>query len=233
MNDPTQWKPWLVSDQRFVSDRPDVATWKSAPLDKPVHIMGAPQVDLFAATSGTDSDWVVKLIDVYPERHSRARVAGRKARDGGLRDADRHRDLSRALPEELRCAGAAQVGSRGTLSLGAAQRRPRVPAGSPDHGADPVEPVPALRSQSADATWKTSCTPSRATIAKRRRAFGSAAAARAPWSCQWCAERCYKATARFPSPYSAIRSPSGWWSRIRNASACVISISGTRKVGMK
>jgi putative CocE/NonD family hydrolase len=66
MNDPTQWKPWLVRDQRFVSDRPDVATWKSAPLDKPVHIMGAPQVDLFAATSGTDSDWVVKLIDVYP-----------------------------------------------------------------------------------------------------------------------------------------------------------------------
>jgi putative CocE/NonD family hydrolase len=66
MDDATQWKPWLVHDQRFVSDRPDVASWKSAPLDKPVHIMGAPEVDLFAATSGTDSDWVVKLIDVYP-----------------------------------------------------------------------------------------------------------------------------------------------------------------------
>jgi putative CocE/NonD family hydrolase len=36
-------------------------------LDKPVHIMGAPEVDLYAATSGTDSDWVVKLIDVYPD----------------------------------------------------------------------------------------------------------------------------------------------------------------------
>ncbi len=66
MDDATQWKPWLVRDQRFVSDRPDVASWKSAPLDKPVHIMGAPEVDLFAATTGTDSDWVVKLIDVYP-----------------------------------------------------------------------------------------------------------------------------------------------------------------------
>ena len=42
MGDATQWKPWLVRDQRFVSDRPDVASWKSAPLDKPVHIMGAP-----------------------------------------------------------------------------------------------------------------------------------------------------------------------------------------------
>ncbi|MEO8064601.1 MAG: CocE/NonD family hydrolase [Pseudomonadota bacterium] len=66
MGDATQWKPWLVKDQRFVSERPDVASWKSAPLEQAVHIMGAPQVDLFAATTGTDSDWVVKLIDVYP-----------------------------------------------------------------------------------------------------------------------------------------------------------------------
>ena len=66
LDDAAQWKPWLIRDQRFVSGRPDVAEWKSAPLDQPVHIMGAPEVDLFAATSGTDSDWVVKLIDVYP-----------------------------------------------------------------------------------------------------------------------------------------------------------------------
>ena len=61
-----QWKPWLVHDQRFVSGRPDVAEWTTTALDQPVHIMGAPAVDLFAATSGSDSDWVVKLIDVYP-----------------------------------------------------------------------------------------------------------------------------------------------------------------------
>jgi len=61
-----QWKPWLVRDQRFVSDRTDVLSYTSAPLTQAVHIMGPPQVDLFAATSGTDSDWVVKLIDVYP-----------------------------------------------------------------------------------------------------------------------------------------------------------------------
>jgi len=65
--DPSQWKPWLVHDQRFVSGRPDVATWESEPLEKAVHIMGAPEVDLFAATTGSDSDWVVKLIDVYPD----------------------------------------------------------------------------------------------------------------------------------------------------------------------
>jgi putative CocE/NonD family hydrolase len=66
MNDSTQWKPWLVRDQRFVSDRPDVLVYQTAVLDQPVHIMGAPQVDLFAATSGSDSDWVVKIVDVYP-----------------------------------------------------------------------------------------------------------------------------------------------------------------------
>jgi hypothetical protein len=66
MNDITQWKPWLVHDQRFVSDRPDVLAYRTSVLEKPVHIMGAPQVDLFAATSGTDSDWVVKIVDVYP-----------------------------------------------------------------------------------------------------------------------------------------------------------------------
>lgn len=66
MGDAMQWKPWLVHDQRFVTGRPDVAVWTSEPLDTALHIMGAPQVELFAATSGTDSDWVVKLIDVYP-----------------------------------------------------------------------------------------------------------------------------------------------------------------------
>ena len=62
-----QWKPWLVHDQRFVSDRPDVLVYTTPALDKPIHLMGQPLVDLFAATSGSDSDWVVKLIDVYPD----------------------------------------------------------------------------------------------------------------------------------------------------------------------
>jgi uncharacterized protein len=78
MSDPMQWKPWLVHDQRFVSDRPDVLVYQTTPLDKPVHIMGAPQVDLFAATSGTDSDWVVKVIDVYPNTSPESADQGSK-----------------------------------------------------------------------------------------------------------------------------------------------------------
>lgn len=70
LNDPNVWRPWLVSDQRSFSDRPDVLTYITEPLKESVHIAGQPMVNLYAATSGTDSDWVVKLIDVYPEEVS-------------------------------------------------------------------------------------------------------------------------------------------------------------------
>ncbi len=63
------WRPWLASDQRPYSDRADVVTYVSEPLTEPVRISGNPQVHLFASTTGTDSDWVVKLIDVYPDEY--------------------------------------------------------------------------------------------------------------------------------------------------------------------
>jgi hypothetical protein len=62
------WRRWEVADQRFVENRPDVATWVSAALDRDLVVTGELSADLFASTSGTDSDFVVKLIDVYPER---------------------------------------------------------------------------------------------------------------------------------------------------------------------
>ncbi|MGD9596895.1 MAG: CocE/NonD family hydrolase [Steroidobacteraceae bacterium] len=66
-DDADQWRPWLLSDQRHAADRTDVLTYVTEPLTNPVRIGGAPVVNLFASTSGTDSDWVVKLIDVYPD----------------------------------------------------------------------------------------------------------------------------------------------------------------------
>jgi uncharacterized protein len=66
-SDSDEWRRWLVTDQRFAADRPDVLTYQTAPLNAPVRISGAPVVHLIASTSGTDSDWVVKLIDVYPD----------------------------------------------------------------------------------------------------------------------------------------------------------------------
>jgi putative CocE/NonD family hydrolase len=61
------WRTWEVADQRFVDNRPDVLTYVSAPLDHGVTITGEVAADIFASTSGTDADFVVKLIDVYPE----------------------------------------------------------------------------------------------------------------------------------------------------------------------
>jgi putative CocE/NonD family hydrolase len=67
MGDPAVWRPWLVSDQRSFSDRTDVLTYVTEPLRAPLQISGQAMANLFASTSGTDSDWVVKLIDVYPD----------------------------------------------------------------------------------------------------------------------------------------------------------------------
>jgi putative CocE/NonD family hydrolase len=61
------WANWLADDQREQSGRTDVAVFTSEVLTKPVKISGEPIASLVASTSGTDSDWVVKLIDVYPD----------------------------------------------------------------------------------------------------------------------------------------------------------------------
>jgi len=65
---PGSWYTWLVQDQRFVNDRPDVATWQTEELQEDVTLAGQVTAKLYASTTGTDSDWVVKLIDVYPQK---------------------------------------------------------------------------------------------------------------------------------------------------------------------
>jgi len=74
---PLTWSQWLVDDQREASGRPDVLAFTSDVLSAPVKISGEPMVNLIASTSGTDSDWVVKVIDVYPDE-----VAGESAMGG-------------------------------------------------------------------------------------------------------------------------------------------------------
>jgi putative CocE/NonD family hydrolase len=61
------WPEWLVDDQREASGRTDVLSYETAPLTQSVKIAGAPIANLIASTTGTDADWVVKLIDVYPD----------------------------------------------------------------------------------------------------------------------------------------------------------------------
>ena len=71
------WSQWLVDDQREASGRPDVLAFVSDELREPLKISGQPVANIVASTSGTDSDWVVKLIDVYPDE-----VAGQEAMGG-------------------------------------------------------------------------------------------------------------------------------------------------------
>ncbi len=64
------WGTWQVEDQRFSNHRPDVLTWVTEPLLEDVTVSGKIIANLFASTTGTDSDWIVKFIDVYPENYA-------------------------------------------------------------------------------------------------------------------------------------------------------------------
>jgi len=76
-DDGLTWSEWLVDDQREASGRPDVLVYSGDVLTAPLKISGQPMANLVASTSGTDSDWVVKVIDVYPDE-----VPGQKALGG-------------------------------------------------------------------------------------------------------------------------------------------------------
>lgn len=73
-----QWPIWQVQDQRFAADRSDVLTYATNALEEDVAIAGDVVVELHAGTSGTDSDWIVKLIDVYPEGAPPPRAPGQE-----------------------------------------------------------------------------------------------------------------------------------------------------------
>ena len=65
----SRWYTWLLEDQRFVHNRPDVLGWETDTLKEDITVTGNLWAKLFAATSGSDADWVVKLIDVYPDQY--------------------------------------------------------------------------------------------------------------------------------------------------------------------
>jgi uncharacterized protein len=73
----SRWSRWESEDQRFVDGRPDVLTWQTAPLTEDVILAGNVVAHVYASTTGSDADWVVKLIDVYPDT-----VADRPAMGG-------------------------------------------------------------------------------------------------------------------------------------------------------
>ena len=138
------WATWLVSDQREASGRTDVLTFVSAVLKEPVKISGQPAVNLVASTSGTDSDWVVKLIDVYPDQvPSQPDMGGYQL----MVSADIFRGRYR---EGFESPKAITPDAALAYRLQPAEREPCLPAGPPHHGAGAIELVPALRPEPAD-----------------------------------------------------------------------------------
>ena len=71
---PGEWRFWEFADQRFVDHRPDVLTYTSAPLDQDLVVTGPVAAKLWASSSGTDSDFIVKLIDVFPDTGQKSAI---------------------------------------------------------------------------------------------------------------------------------------------------------------
>ena len=138
------WAQWLVDDQREASGRPDVLAFTSDVLKEPVKISGQPVANLIASTSGTDSDWVVKVIDVYPDEVAAA------ARDGWISTDGFGGHFPRTVSREPRDAEGDCAGQAAAVSLHAADGEPCISAGTPDHGAGAVELVSAVRPESAN-----------------------------------------------------------------------------------
>jgi len=70
------WGAWLVEDQRFVDGRPDVLSWQTEPLEASLTISGRVRAHLFASTTGSDADWIVKVIDRYPDDYKDPALRG-------------------------------------------------------------------------------------------------------------------------------------------------------------
>ena len=120
----------MTEDQRFAATRPDVLVYKTEPLDHDLTVFGPISVDLKVSTTGTDSDFVVKVIDVYPpdypDYNAPAGAAGRaeaaaagsaeRGEDGRLSGVDPRRAVSREIPQELREAGPVRARASRTTS---------------------------------------------------------------------------------------------------------------------
>ena len=131
------WQRWLVEDQRFVDGRPDVVTWVSEPLTEALTVRGPVLARLFAETTGSDADWVVKLIDVYAGVEEDFEMSGYQLMVSGDIFRGRYReDYERPVPVEPDHGPG--------IPDPPAPCEPYLPARPPHHGAGPEHLVPAL-----------------------------------------------------------------------------------------
>ena len=152
------WRTWEVADQRFVDNRPDVLSFASAPLDHDLTVTGPLAANLFASTSGTDSDFVVKLIDVYPQdAQKNAWNPDEGPKPGQYAQSLNGYELPIAM--EVRRGRyltsyekphALTPEQADRMEHPSARSRSRFSEGPPHHGADSVDMVSCDRPQSAE-----------------------------------------------------------------------------------
>ena len=140
----SRWYTWLLEDQRFVENRPDTLTWETEPLTEDVKVSGDIVAHLFASTTGSDSDWIVKLIDVYPEKYeAKPAMGGYELMIADEVFRGRFRN-SFEKPEPMVPGEVTPVPHR------SAHQQSRFPEGPPHHGAGAEHLVSDHRSQSAE-----------------------------------------------------------------------------------
>ena len=151
---------YMVGDQRFAATRPDVLVYVTEPLAEDLTLAGPVSPKLFVSTTGTDSDWVVKLIDVYPpDRSTPATKSGTEnatgcgtahGNAGRLPTARARRAVSRQVSQEFRAARAVRTREGRGSELHNARCEPRVSPRPPRHGPCAEQLVSARGSQSAN-----------------------------------------------------------------------------------
>ena len=134
---------YMVEDQRFAATRPDVLVYQTEALEEDLAVAGPIQVELHVATSGTDADWIVKLIDVYPDDYPDPSPQPRRRAHGRLPATGARRRDARQVPQQLREARAVLARPADPGAVHAAGRVPHVPPRSPADGAGPEHVVPA------------------------------------------------------------------------------------------
>ena len=142
---------YMTADQRFASRRPDVLVYQTEVLEEDLTIAGPIEVELHVSTTGTDADWVVKLIDVYPDDLPDPNPNPRGVRMGGYQQLVRGDVLRGKFRESFETAASRSSPSEPTVvQVHAAGHLPRLSSRPPAHGAGPKQLVPAVGSQSAE-----------------------------------------------------------------------------------
>ena len=156
---------YMDDDQRFASRRPDVLVYETEPLTEDVTIAGPVRPKLKVASTGTDSDFVVKLIDVYPEDFpnppsdavGKRIIGGAPILMGGYEQLVRGEPMRAKFRDSWEKPTALTPGKMVSSECGDAGRQPYVPCGAPDYGAGAELVVPAGGSESADVCGYTVC----------------------------------------------------------------------------